>query len=85
MKSNTIIEEGDPVALEAEMDALEEEEVPSQEVEEVPSRAEEASRNHEALLRVVEVACQAWGVFHPWREGASGGSQGDLEAVGGGA
>ena len=53
------------MALEAEMDALEEEEVPSQEVEEVPSRAEEASRNHEALLRVVEVACQAWGVFHP--------------------
>ena len=81
MKSNTIIEEGDPVALEAEMDVLEEEEVPILEVEEVPSLVEEASRSHEALLRVVEVACQAWGVFHPLREGASDESQ---EGPGGG-
>ena len=84
-KSNTIIEEEGLEALEAEMDVSEEVEAPSQEVVEVPSLAAEASRTREALLLGVAGASQALEVFLPWREGALGGSPGDLEAVGGGA
>ena len=84
-KSNTIIEEEGLEALEAEMDVSEEVEAPNQEVVEVPSLAAEASRTREALLLGVAGASRAWGVFLPWREGALGGSPGDLEAVGGGA
>ena len=84
-KSNTIIEEEGLEALEAEMDVSEEVEAPNPEVVEVPSLAAEASRTREASLLGVVGASRAWGVFLPWREGALGGSPGDLEAVGGGA
>ena len=84
-KSNTIIEEEGLEALEAEMDVSEEVEAPNPEVVEVPSLAAEASRTREALLLGVAGASRALEVFLPWREGALGGSPGDLAAVGGGA
>ena len=82
---NTIIEAEGLEAWEVERDVSEGEEVPSREVVEVPSLVVEASRIHAALLRAAEVASRALEVFLPWREGALGGSPGDLEAVGGGA
>lgn len=65
MKGNIISEGEGPEAWEVEMDVLEGEEVPSREVVEVPSLVAEASRIQAALLRVVEVACRALGVFLP--------------------
>ena len=84
-QSNTIIEEGGLEALEAGMDALEEEVAPSLEVVEVPSLAEEASRTREALLLGVEGASRALEVSRPWREEAWGGSQEVQEGGEGGA